>query len=236
MSVEELKFFLSTEQNCSYLTDRQSASVFADPEAKMTTEIYSTLINHGFRRSANYIYRPHCPSCNSCKPARIPVETFHPSRNQKRVWKRNLNITVSEAPPEFNETHFELYKKYISQRHSGGEMDNTDEKRYIEFLSSTWCDTIFYEFKQNNRLVGVAVTDNLKDGLSALYTFFDPDMASSSLGTLGVLWQIKKAKEMNKPWVYLGYWIKESDKMNYKSKFTPLEIWDENEWQTLDNI
>ena len=233
MSAEELKFFLSTEQACSYLDNRQSASVFADPQGTMSTEVYSVLINHGFRRSADYVYRPHCPSCNSCKPARIPVEDFKPSRSQKRVWKRNSDIQISEFPAKFNKSHFELYQRYIAQRHTGGEMDHADEKRYIEFLASQWCDTIFYEFTLDEKLVGVAVTDNLREGLSALYTFFDPDMANRSLGTLGVLWQIEKAREMNKPWVYLGYWIAESDKMNYKKNFSPLEVWEDNVWRRL---
>jgi len=233
MSAEELKFFLSTEQACSYLVERQSASVFADPEGAMTTEVYSVLINHGFRRSANYVYRPHCPYCDSCKPARIPVATFKPSRNQKRVWKRNSNISISEAPAKFNEAHFQLYTKYIAQRHSGGEMDHTDRKKYIEFLASDWCDTVFYEFSLNEKLVAIAVTDILKEGLSALYTFFDPDLQNRSLGTLGILWQIEKAKEMNKPWVYLGYWIAESEKMNYKKNFLPLEIWENNTWSDI---
>ncbi len=233
MSADELKFFLSTEQVCSYLPDRQSASIFADPESTMTNDAYGVLISHGFRRSANYVYRPHCPSCTSCKPTRIPVDLFKASRSQKRVWKRNTDITIAKSPAIFNESHFQLYQKYISHRHSGGEMDHTDEKKYIEFLSSDWCNTIFYELKLNDKLVAVAVTDNLKEGLSALYTFFDPEMANRSLGTLGVLWQIEKAKEMGKPYVYLGYWIAESEKMNYKKSFSPLEIWGDNVWRKI---
>jgi len=233
MSIEELKFFLSTEQACSYLSDIQSTSVFADPDAKMTTETYSLLINHGFRRSANYVYRPHCTSCTSCKPARIPVKLFKPNRNQKRVWKRNSNITISATPAEFNESHFQLYQKYIAQRHTGGEMDHADRTRYIEFLNSDWCDTVFYELKLDEQLVAVAVTDNLTEGLSALYTFFDPDLAAKSLGTLSILWQIEKAKEMNKPWVYLGYWIEACEKMSYKKNFSPLEIWEDESWHAI---
>jgi len=233
MSVEELKFYLSTEQACSYLSDRSSASVFADPDGTMTNEIYSVLINHGFRRSANFVYRPHCPTCSACKPARVPVRQFKPNRNQKRVWGRNTDISIKETPAEFNEEQFELYCKYIHNRHTGGEMDHTDKNRYLEFLTSDWCDTIFYEFRRDNKLVAVAVTDNLREGLSALYTFFDPDYAKDSLGTLAILWQIEKAKDMRKPWLYLGYWIEESDKMRYKKNFSPLQIWDDNIWQPL---
>ncbi|MDH5257546.1 MAG: arginyltransferase [Gammaproteobacteria bacterium] len=233
MNVDDLKFYLSTEQKCGYLNDRQSASVFADPEGEMSNEVYSVLINHGFRRSADFVYRPHCAACSSCKPARIPVEEFAANRNQKRVWKRNSDISISAAPAKYKESHFQLYQKYISHRHSGGEMDHTDKKRYIEFLSSDWCNTIFYELKIDETLVAVAVTDNLTEGLSALYTFFDPELTSRSLGTLAILWQIEKAKELDKPWVYLGYWIEESEKMSYKKNFSPLQIWENNIWQNL---
>ena len=233
MSVEELKFFLSTEQDCSYLQDRTSASVFADPDSQMTTNIYSTLINHGFRRSADYVYRPHCPSCTSCKPARIPVELFKPNRSQKRVWKRNADLVMTEHPAEYNEQHFQLYRKYMQFRHAGGEMDHEDKNRYIEFLASSWCNTIFYEFKLEGDLVAVAVTDVLTQGLSALYTFFDPELADRSLGTYAILSQIEKTKHMQKSWLYLGYWIEESEKMRYKKNFSPLEILDNDVWRFL---
>jgi len=235
MKVDELKFFLGTEQACSYLDNRVSASVFVDPEATMTTETYGVLINHGFRRSSNYVYRPHCPDCTSCIPARIPVNEFVPNRNQKRTWARNADIRVSASPAEFKASHFALYQKYISARHKDGEMDNASEDQYLSFLTSVWCDSIFYEFKLDNQLIAVAATDNLSQSLSALYTFFDPDFNSRSLGTLAILWQIEKTKAMNKKWLYLGYWIKESEKMRYKQNFQPLEVWQNNNWQKLNS-
>ncbi len=233
MNIDSLKFFLSTEQKCSYLDNHISASVFADPEGEMNTTLYSILINHGFRRSANYVYRPHCPECNECKPTRIPVKLFSATRSQKRVWNRNKDITVSEAKSEYNEEHFELYKKYVHTRHEEGEMNHEDPRRYFEFLDSKWCNTAFYEFRLEGKLVAVAVTDILSQGLSALYTFFDPDLKKRSLGSFAILWQIEQSIKLNKPYLYLGYWIKECKKMQYKTKYKPIQIWQNDEWIQL---
>lgn len=234
MSVENLKFYLSTEQQCSYLPDRRSASVFADPEGFMSTKLYSVLINHGFRRSADFVYRPHCHNCNACKPTRIPVEDFNANRSQNRIWKKNKDLAVFEKKPEFNEEHFELYKKYVHARHSEGEMDHNNPERYFEFLNSSWCNTRFVEFRLQNKLIAVAVTDHLTNGLSALYTFFDPELSNRSLGTYAILWQIKRCKQINKNWLYLGYWIDESKKMQYKKNFRPLEIFQNDQWILLN--
>ena len=233
MKIDSLKFFLSTEHKCSYLDNHVSASVFADPEGEMNSSLYSTLIDHGFRRSANFVYRPHCPRCNACKPTRIPVKLFSPSRSQKRIWKRNQDIIVTRGITEFSEEHFLLYRNYVHTRHRDGDMDHQDPRRYFEFLNSNWCDTAFFEFRLNDKLVAVAVTDLLTQGLSALYTFFDPTLENRSLGTFAILWQIQQAKQLDKPYLYLGYWIKECEKMQYKNKFQPLEIWENEAWRTL---
>lgn len=230
MPVDNLKFYLSTESPCSYLPDQQSASLFADPEGPMNTDIYSILINFGFRRSANFVYRPHCTNCSECKSTRIPVDLFQPSRNQKRVLKKNANVVAIETQPELKESHFNLYKKYIRARHAEGEMDHDNEARYFEFLNSDWCNTRFVEFSLNNQLIAVATIDYLKEGISALYTFFDPDYDYLSPGTYAVLWQIEKARALKKKYVYLGYWIRECNKMNYKIKFQPIEIFEEEVW------
>jgi len=236
MSIENLKFFLSAEQTCSYLPDKRSASVFADPESNMNTALYSILINHGFRRSANYVYRPHCPNCQACKPTRIPAHFFIPSRSQRRILKKNQDIRIIEAKAEFKQSHFDLYVKYIQARHKNGEMDHNDPSRYFEFLDSDWCDTVFYEFFLNETLVAVAVTDVLNNGLSALYSFFDPNLPQRSLGTYAILVQLEKAQSLKKPWLYLGYWIDECEKMRYKKNFKPLEIWENDEWHPIGNI
>lgn len=199
----------------------------------MSTSIYSVLINHGFRRSADFVYRPQCPDCQACKPARIPVNQFKVSRNQKRVIKKNHLLNATETLPKLKQEHFELYKKYIQTRHGDGEMDHDDPIRYFEFLNSSWCNTHFVEFRLQEKLVAVAVTDYLTQGLSALYTFYDPDLSSQSLGTFAVLWQIERAKSLNKKYVYLGYWIKECQKMSYKINFKPLEIFEDEEWRLL---
>ncbi len=231
MSVDNIKFYLSTEQDCSYLPDRLSASVFADPDGKMTTEVYSVLINHGFRRSANFIYRPHCATCDACKSSRVNLAAFNANRNQKRVWKKNADIVITETLPQQSEEHFTLYQKYIKTRHTEGEMDHNDPTRYFDFLNSAWCNTRFIEFRLEKQLIAVAATDYLDQGLSALYTFFDPELSYRSLGTFAILWQIQRAKELNKSWLYLGYWIEECEKMRYKKNFQPLEIFENEHWQ-----
>jgi len=233
MSVDKLAFFLSTEQECSYLPNLSSASVFADPLGEMNTATYSTLIDHGFRRSANHVYRPHCPTCNECKPTRVSAKNFLPNKNQRRTWKRNTDLEAIETKPEFKTEHFELYKKYMHERHEDGAMDHDDPARYFEFLRSNWCETAFVEFRLENKLVALAVTDILTNGLSALYTFFDPDYSQRSLGTYAILWQIHRAVELDKPWLYLGYWIKDCDKMRYKNQFRPMEIWQNDKWYSL---
>ena len=233
MSVNNIKFYLSTESPCSYLPDQDSASIFADPEGPMNTDIYSILINYGFRRSANYVYRPHCSYCEECKSTRIPVELFHASRNQKRVLKRNADVVAIETQPELKQEHFNLYNKYMRTRHANGEMDHGNETRYLEFLSSDWCNTQFIEFRLDKKLIAVSAIDYLKEGISALYTFFDPDYSYLSPGTYAILWQIEKARSLQKKYVYLGYWIRECDKMNYKIKFQPIEIFENDSWHTF---
>jgi len=230
MSDDKLNFFISAEQDCSYLPGLRSVSVFADPNAPLNTAIYSILIDHGFRRSADHVYRPHCPACQECKSTRVAVQAFKATKSQKRSWKRNLDIEVTEVKAEFKSEHFELYKRYMHARHEDGAMDHDDPERYFEFLGSSWCDTRFIEFRLNQKLIAVAVTDILTNGLSALYTFFDPEYHQRSLGTFAILWQINRAKDLQKSWLYLGYWIKDCDKMRYKNQFKPMEIWENDLW------
>ncbi|MDH5545343.1 MAG: arginyltransferase [Gammaproteobacteria bacterium] len=229
----DLKFFISTPSPCGYLKDRDSISLFADPKFPFTPAVYDLLIDHGFRRSADYVYRPHCPSCHLCVPVRVPVEEFKPSRSQKRVWKRNQDLRVTTHKLGLKQEHFDLYKKYQQSRHSEGEMARHDINRYFEFLDSEWSETLLMEIRDGNRLIGVAITDVVRRGLSAFYTFFDPEEEQRSLGTFAILWQIKFAKRLQLPWLYLGYWISETRKMNYKTRFLPLELRIDDGWQRI---
>ncbi len=225
-----LVFYASPPHECSYLEERQAVTLFADPHAPMHTELYGALINVGFRRSGEYVYRPRCRTCDACRPARVPVERFSPDRAQRRAWRANADLSVRAVEPAFHDEYYELYRRYLSTRHRDGGMDVDEPERFMEFLGSSWCRTEFVEFRAGNRLVAVAVTDLLPEGLSAVYTFFDPAEARRGLGTYAVLWQIEAARRHGLHWLYLGYWIKESPKMAYKGRFRPLEIMRGGRW------
>lgn len=230
MSEQQLRFFASTPSSCGYLPDRDSVSLFADPDFNMTPALYSHLINHGFRRSGEFVYRPYCSECNACLPVRILADQFKPSRKHRRIWKKNQDLTVRILDSAFNQEHVQLYVKYIQARHTGGSMDDPDPDRYQSFMHSHWCETDFIEFRLDQKLVGLAVTDRVRTGVSAFYTFFDPDLARRSLGTYAILWQIQYCQDLGLPYVFLGYWIAECDKMSYKSEFQRQEIWIDEHW------
>lgn len=226
-----LSFYATPTHDCSYLTDRKAITLFADPKVDLDNHIYSTLSQYGFRRSGKHIYRPSCPNCSDCIPVRIPVKEFKPKRIHKRIWKTNGDIEVNMLGAEYKQEQHELYNKYIQTRHPEGGMNDPDPEKYMEFLTCEWSVTRFLEFKLQGQLVAVAVVDQLEDGFSAVYTFFDPDLASRSLGTLGILWSIEFTRELQLDWLYLGYWIENCPKMNYKSQFQPLQQFLQGQWQ-----
>lgn len=207
--------------------------MFVDPFSQMTMETYSRLALHGFRRSGEHVYKPRCEACNECIPARVPVNTYKPNRTQKRTWEKNRDLTVTEVEPIFKEEHFQLYQRYLAGRHPGGGMDNPTTAQYLSFLTSSWSKTVFYEFRLHGQLIAIAVTDLLDVGLSAVYTFFDPDFNNRSLGTFAILWEIYETRRLGKTWLFLGYWIKDCRKMSYKDQFQPLEILRDGKWEVL---
>lgn len=227
--------FLSMPHTCSYLPGRTATSLFLDPRQPLDSQQYAKFMRLGFRRSGDLIYRPHCRACNACIPVRIPVDRFQSTRSQRRIWKRNQDLTVIARPSAFEQEHFDLYQRYQSSRHPGGGMDDPDPQKYLNFLGSRHIHSVFYEIRQNHRLLGVAVTDILPDGLSAVYTFFDPDEKRRALGVHAVLWQIESARAQRLPWLYLGYWIKECQKMAYKGQYHPLEAFLHGRWTCLDD-
>jgi arginyl-tRNA--protein-N-Asp/Glu arginylyltransferase len=230
---ELLKFYQDTPHSCSYMDDRQAQNIYPDPNVPMTNSMYSLLITHGFRRSGDMAYRPYCPSCQDCVPVRINVEQFKPNRSQRRCLKRNEDLTVSIHDAEFNPEHYQLYCLYLTTRHVGGGMDEPTKESYLRFLTSEWSETKFIEIRQAEKLVAVAVTDYIDEGLSALYTFFDPTLAHRSLGTFGILTQINLAQSLGLPWLYLGYWIKDCQKMQYKQNFSAVESYKDQQWLPL---
>ena len=230
---EQLDFYQDIPHACSYMDNREARNIYPDPNKPMTNSLYSHLIEHGFRRSGDMAYRPYCPSCQACVPVRININNFKLSRSQRRCLKRNQDLTVTALPAEFKQEHYQLYCRYLSARHEGGGMDDPTEESYLRFLTSEWSETQFIEIRDKNKLVAVAVTDSVHNGLSALYTFFDPLLAAKSLGTFSILMQINLAQSHGLSWLYLGYWIKGCQKMQYKQNFSAVESYLDQQWQEL---
>ncbi|UZE97938.1 arginyltransferase [Alkalimarinus alittae] len=229
-SLQTLIFYATPEHNCSYLEAKKATTMFVDPKASVDKELYSKLSVLGFRRSGNHYYRPHCNHCSACVPVRVPVNQFKPSRSQKRILKKNIGLEISITPPEFCQKHYDLYEKYIIERHSDGDMYPPSEEQYRSFLVEGNPSTFFVEFKYKGELIGVSVIDELNDGLSAVYTYFDPDISDRSLGVYSVLWQIEECKRRSLDHIYLGYWIKSCRKMEYKTLYKPVEFLISNKW------
>jgi len=229
----QLMLYQSPPHPCGYLEGRSSSSVFIDPEAELTPAGYGMLLELGFRRSGAHVYRPQCPGCQACVSARIPVADFQPRRRQRRALQANADLQLRITQPRFDPEHYALYQAYTGRRHDDGEMAKASADEYRDFLIADWCRTEFMEFRLDGRLVALAVTDRVPGGLSAVYTFFDPDLQARSLGVFAVLNQIQRAKELGLPNLYLGYWIGNCRKMNYKADYRPLQLLLEGRWQTF---
>jgi arginine-tRNA-protein transferase len=232
-SIRDLKVYTTYPHTCSYLDDQEAVTLFVDPRTPVDKTLYSRLSAMGFRRSGAHIYRPHCGECTACIPARIAVDDFTPSRRQRRISARNGDLLVQQTPSINDPEAFDLYCRYIEHRHYDGDMYPPDREQYESFLSDEWGVTDYYRFYAGNTLLAVAVVDRLDDGLSAIYTFFDPHTARRSLGVYAVLWQVEQARSLGLPYVYLGYWIKGCQKMAYKSEYRPLELYINSRWATL---
>jgi arginyl-tRNA--protein-N-Asp/Glu arginylyltransferase len=229
--LRSLRLFLTAEYGCNYLPGRLARNLVADPGA-VNNAAYGQLIQLGFRRSGSHVYRPHCIQCSQCLSLRIPVQRFQPNRSQQRTWKKNQDLTVRRLKCQFRHDHYRLFECYVKSRHPKGGMDDTHPESYFSFITAPWSHTFFYEFRLDSRLLAVAVADPLDNGLSAVYTFFDPDESARSLGTYAILWQIADLKRLNLDWVYLGYWIQGCGKMTYKANFNPHEVFMAGRWIT----
>jgi arginyl-tRNA--protein-N-Asp/Glu arginylyltransferase len=193
------------------------------------------LTDMGFRRSGEHIYRPWCDDCSECKSVRVPLAGFHVSKSQKRVLNRNKDLEVSFELPSCSDEIYALYEDYINQRHSDGDMYPPSIEQFESFLcqSTESSNTRFICFRLDQKLLAVAVVDLLPKGVSAIYTFFDPTYEIRSLGRLAVLWQIRWAQSQDMDFVYLGYWIKDCQKMAYKAEYRPLQVFEDLIWQPL---
>lgn len=233
-STISVPLYLGTENNCEYLAEQQSRIIFTAPDFVMTNEIYSQLAVKGFRRSGAMVYHPQCDSCAACIPLRIPVNDFRPNRAQRRILVKNSDLNISHRRPAFDEECYDLYSRYLHARHGEGNMAESTPDDFLRFLSSPWSDTKFIEFRLSNKLVCIAATDYLSDGLSSFYTFFDPAYSSRSLGSFSILWQIQSARKLDANWLYLGFWIQRCRKMSYKNQYRPVETYTNGAWRRFE--
>lgn len=234
-SLSELRFFTTPAHDCSYLEGKQAITLFADPLARIDKKLYTALSEVGFRRSGSHIYRPYCQTCSACIPVRVPVANFRPTRKQRRVWRRNQDLVTFEMVPHLTDEYFELYRRYIDTRHADGDMYPADIRQFESFLVEGRPEAVFVEFRARGELLALAVIDELEGSLSAIYTFFDPDCGKRSLGVYAILWLIETARARGLRHVYLGYWIKQCQKMSYKRDYKPLEMFINNHWIEVED-
>jgi len=230
-----LQFYATSPYGCSYLPGRIARSQVSTPTHLIDTQTYGELVKIGFRRSGVFTYRPWCDSCRECIPVRIPVTAFIPNRSQRRALARHSGLSVQERPLAYREDHYQLYQRYQLARHSGGGMDNDSREQYGHFLLQTHVDTRLIEFSEGDQPRMVCIIDVLKEGLSSVYTFYDPAVGGASFGTFAILWQIAQCQHLDLPYLYLGYWIEHSRKMAYKANFRPLETLGTDGWNAFDS-
>jgi len=234
--VQPPDLYLSLPHPCAYLPGRESTAILVDPDHPVTTEEYGGLLALGFRRSGSLVYRPRCAGCAACVPVRVVVDRFTPSRSQRRVWRRNRELTVVEGAPRFDEERYRLYRRYQRDQHDDTmeEAGPPTEARaaFSRFLVESPVATVHHDYRVDGRLVGVGVVDRLPAALSSVYYYFDPEAGGRSLGTYSILWEIDLCRRFGLPYHYLGYWVRDCPKMSYKARFQPLEYLVGGIWQT----
>lgn len=230
-SHEEPKFYQQIDSmDCSYLPDRKSNSVFLDPDEDVSVELLNTLHLNGFRRSGRLVYRPHCEGCSECMSCRVINDLFEPSKNQKKALTRNKGIHMRWRESGYYEEHYNLYDRYISERHNDGSMYPPTPEQYKDFIVEGLGNHKFLEFYQGEELVGCSIVDFYNDGLSAVYSYYKPELAKKSIGRFIIVSLIKLSRQYNLPYTYLGYLVRNCQKMSYKAEYQPLQVFNGLDW------
>ena len=239
-ALQKIQFYVTAPYPCGYLPHHLAQSLIATPQHLVNAYQYSSLIQQGFRRSGKFVYRPHCESCQACISVRLPVDQFQASRSQKRAFKQHQSLEVSISRLNFDKAQFALYQAYQAARHQETDDNMKEEKdpttQYRDFLVQSNVDSLAISFSLNDQLKMVSVVDIIEDGVSAVYTFYDAADSKASYGTYGVLWLIEWCKQLDLPYLYLGYWIQDSQKMAYKRNFMPQEALMNGQWQRIEKV
>ena len=231
----KLKLYQSTPYSCPYIPGNTAHHYTTDSSQYLSKDIYSQLIDLGFRRTGDRLHRPNCLNCKQCISLRIPTADFQASRSQKRCLAKNADLSVEIKPSPDHCEYFDLYNQYILSKHPESEIMHGVEDTFENFLFCNWSETFAVEFRlPSNDLICVSICDPLMQGCSAVYTFYSIEHPQRSLGIFSILKQIELSKEKNLDYLYLGYWIKDCDKMNYKSQFKPCEGFKNEQWTIIN--